>query len=479
MSVRMIPVGRGIAAACMILLGLLGGAGSVRAAGSAVPAAGAPAATVPAPAPAAAVPLTVRVRVGAEAASFRIGADAPFQITDLSGNAVLAAGNGGERVEVQIGPAGGIRVAGAAQELPGPVQIRLAGAGYVRAGNNPYRGTFEVRRYDARLALINVVALEDYLLGVVPKEMPASWPAEALKAQAVAARTYALYQLGQGKYQGLGYDLVDTVESQVYGGVAAEVKSTTQAVRDTAGRVLTYQGQPINALFHASSGGHTEDSRNVFGSSVPYLKGVPDFDQASPRYRWSVSFTLEELGQRLAGGPYDVGQLYRVVPFGPQGVSGRWTTLSLIGSTGQKTIKATEFRRLLGLYSTLFAVEERQSGTAFLPQPLPADRPLTVLGAGGRSSQAPPRNMVAVGGARPAAGQGVASSGMYLPVSAVKLDWVVLARQPVAAGLTLEGRGWGHGVGMSQWGAKGMAEQGNTYDQILRHYYQGTVIEGR
>ena len=148
---------------------------------------------------------------------------------------------------------------------------------------------------------MNLVGLEDYLLGVVPKEMPPAWGDDApaaLQAQAVAARTYALANLDPGRE----WDLYDDQRSQVYGGRTAEDPRTSAAVRATADQVATYRGRPIAAFFSASSGGHTEAGVNVFGAAadVPYLAGVPDpFDDSSPYHRWSAPVAVS--ARRLAG----------------------------------------------------------------------------------------------------------------------------------------------------------------------------------
>ena len=138
-----------------------------------------------------------------------------------------------------------------------------------------YRGGLTLRANNGTMMVINSVPLEDYLYGVVPQEVVPSWPAAALEAQAVAARTYALHTMEQNK--GKFYDVSNSTDHQVYSGVSGESQATTNAVNKTKGVVMLYDQRPINALFHSDGGGYTEDSVNVWGSDVPYLKGVKDF----------------------------------------------------------------------------------------------------------------------------------------------------------------------------------------------------------
>ncbi len=135
---------------------------------------------------------------------------------------------------------------------------------------------------------INRLGVESYLPSVVGAEMPHQWPAEALRVQSVAARTYALRQLRPGA----DYDLDSTQRSQVYLGLESETPSTRSAVASTRAQVLTHGSRLIEAVFHSSSGGRTENSGEIWRNQLPYLKSVPDFDQISPVYRWSKPWTL-------------------------------------------------------------------------------------------------------------------------------------------------------------------------------------------
>lgn len=157
------------------------------------------------------------------------------------------------------------------------IQIRPEATGYVNIENNWYRGAILIKNYSGKLYVINKVELEDYLKGVVPSEMPSSWPIEAHKAQAIAARSYALANLG--KRNAYGYDLKDTPEDQAYRGAKAETLKTNKAVNETQGLVLTYDLKIIPAYYSASAGGNTINSGNVWNTDMPYLNSVPSFDE--------------------------------------------------------------------------------------------------------------------------------------------------------------------------------------------------------
>ncbi|MEO0948888.1 MAG: SpoIID/LytB domain-containing protein, partial [Cyanobacteria bacterium J06641_5] len=240
------------------------------------------------------------------------------------------------------------------------------------------------------------VDLEHYLYSVVGAEVVQSWPIEALKAQAVAARTYALYE--RAKAQGKLFDVSNTTNSQVYKGITTESNRTHAAVNETNSQVITHGGQLILAAFHASSGGHTENVEDVWTQPLPYLRGVADYDRGAPVYEWSKAIASEALGSKLGIGPARSVRIERTTP------RGRVIALSVVGELGSKRLSGEEFRRALNLRSTLFAIAEAR--------------------------------------------------GVF----------------------QVSGRGFGHGVGMSQWGAYHLALQGTNYQQILGHYYQNATL---
>ena len=158
------------------------------------------------------------------------------------------------------------------------VVLKPASGGFVNAKNKWYRGYLMIQNRGQKLTVINNVDLEDYLKGVVPSEMPSSWEIEALKAQAIAARSYALANLG--KRATLGFDLKDTPEDQAYGGASAETPKTNSAVEDTSGLVLTYNYKVIPAYYSASAGGQTVNSKQVWGKDLPFIRSVPSYDDS-------------------------------------------------------------------------------------------------------------------------------------------------------------------------------------------------------
>ncbi|MGZ5323762.1 MAG: SpoIID/LytB domain-containing protein [Solirubrobacterales bacterium] len=225
------------------------------------------------------------------------------------------------------------------------------GESVVLLGKGAYRGALEVlpASVPGRLNAINAVDIESYLRGVVAEESPSSWPLDALRAQAVAARSYAL-TTGVG---GNGFDAYDDTRSQVYGGIAAETARTDTAVADTAGEVVQYGGKTIEAFFMSTSGGHTENNENSFGGTPePYLRGVPDPNEAaagSPYHRWTRKFSAASMQAEL--GDLVPGRLKRIV-VARTGVSPRIVTAKLVGTRGTGKVSGPTLRARLGLPDT-------------------------------------------------------------------------------------------------------------------------------
>lgn len=303
-------------------------------------------------------------------------------------------------------------------------------------GDKQYRGglrVFAVGR-SSTMTLVNAIPLEDYLYGVVPQEVIPSWPAAALEAQAVAARTYALYTMETNKNK--DYDVKPSTDYQMYAGRAGEHNATTVAVDKTKGMVMFYNQKPINALFHSDGGGYTEDSVNVWGTALPYLKGVKDYSQAPSTRTWTVTTTRQAMEANLRAAGKGVGTLksIQLTPLKAQpmetadrGVSGRVKSATFIGSDGKVTVDGDALRSIFGLKSTLFDFYVNHNPN-------------------GKDSAKPYHTFTN------------------------KNDTVYIL-----------GHGWGHGLGLSQWGAAEMAKQNGDKDQeyykkILTHYYSGINI---
>ena len=316
---------------------------------------------------------------------------------------------------------------------------------YFEVNKKQYRGNIDIHLTHGKtgLTIVNTLPIEQYLDGVIASEMPSSWHLEALKAQTVAARTYALYNLN--KHQGDDYDVCATTDCQVYGGLGSESPQVSKAVDETAGQVIMNQGKVIPAYFHSSSGGYTENSENVWGTYQPYLRGTIDYDQKSPQYKWEKKLTVSELQAAMNKAGYTIGNI-KAIELAPltdkpmsnpeRGVSGRVKVIQFIGSTSSAKLTGEQLRKILDLKSTLFDVAV--SAPNLLPirgQSLNTDKK-GVHQMSGKSNET----------------------------------------------IVISGFGWGHGLGLSQWGAKAMAEQGPQGDttyfkEILKHYYQGTTIE--
>lgn len=269
--------------------------------------------------------------------------------------------------------------------------------GYVWIGDKWYRGKTQIRVSNGNILAINHVDIEEYLYSVVGAEAIPSWPQEALKAQAVAARTYALKKRAENARN--LYDLDTTTATQVYKGLNSEYSTTHEAVNATANQVMTYNGDVILAVFHASSGGHTENVEDVWTRPLPYLRGVQDYDQSAPVYQWSKNISASRLGQLIGG----VGTVRQITPQ-RQTPQGRMVSVRVVGDRGSKNISGEQLRNLLDLRSTLISATV-QDGNVYI-----------------------------------------------------------------------YGKGFGHGVGLSQWGANGLAQQGINYQQILGHYYQNASL---
>lgn len=305
--------------------------------------------------------------------------------------------------------------------LSDPLPLRVEPVdGRVLVNGRPFRGRIEVRKIDGRLWIINVVDIESYLMGVVPCEIGgvSEKQFEAAKAQAVAARTYARAHMGQ--YRDLGFDLYATVQDQVYKGIAAEREITSKAVARTAGQVLVYGNAPVEAKYHSTCGGRTADFNDAWaGQAPPYLRSVAcSYCEKSPHYRWQKVMTkgafFTHLRRRMAkiGIVLSDGELIESFRLRRSARSLRLSELIIV--TGRAEYRVPSYR-----IRTLFGEPTDPGGL-------------------------------------------LKSTCVYLKTKGDQM--------------TIEGRGYGHGVGMCQFGALEMAARGKDYKQILSHYYPGTRL---
>jgi SpoIID/LytB domain protein len=302
-----------------------------------------------------------------------------------------------------------------------------------------YFGTIELEAASDGLTVVDVLPLERYLLGL--NEVPPDWPAEALRAQSVAARTYSLWTLAHepaGAAAVYGFDICASVQCQVFSGAdvvrARQGSRWAQAVRSTAGRAVLFGGRPILARYHSTSGGVTLKNSEVFAGSpdLPYLQPVPSgLEQGSPFFRWRVEFGLDDLRKVLTSAGWWPA------------AGGRLTEASTVASSEGLHYPDVVLEGRRGRRLRITAEELRAALRQHAPRLWPARYP-SFTPTGVRLPETLPSNRIEV--------------------------------ETSAGTVTIRGRGWGHGVGMSQWGARGMALQGAAYEDILTHYYQGTTV---
>jgi stage II sporulation protein D len=331
----------------------------------------------------------IRFRGATRAGGKRLNPETTY-VARSSGNAISLRTSRGRRVGRFATP---LRA-----ERPGH-PLRLLGPALNHVRDGLYRDAVEISLDGGGVTAINVVGLDSYVQGVVPSEMPSDWEPEALKAQAVAARSYALATDKPG-----AYDQYPDTRSQVYRGMTGEQATTNEAVAETAGEVLTYAGAPAVTYFFSTSGGSTENVENVFLGSdpKPYLRGVPDpYDEGSPYHRWRLRLTTRQLTARLGG---DVRGRYRKIKVLRRGVSPRIVRARVYGTRGTSLITGPTLRAHLGLRDSWAYFNSITSAQLRQPSPratrwggprlhLAAAWPLLL---GGRFDPAPPHRRLTV-----------------------------------------------------------------------------------
>lgn len=346
----------------------------------------------------------VRVAIVQDIDCLRFSVNGPYSIIDARDKKILSSGKfinaaaSGNKTGIVID---------AVEYKTDRLFIQAADPEAIVINDRKYRGNIRlVKKENLHLLVVNDTELEDYVKGILYHEVSHYWPEEALKAQAVVCRTYALYQMGENSSR--DFDVTNDVYSQVYGGKTSERDRTNKAVDETRGIVLVYDGKVFPAYFHATCGGHTENASLLWDIDIPVLRGVPcAFCKESPHFNWHQVIALAELKDALAKAGYNVsGDITAIETLG-RDRSGRLRGLKIKTVKDSLTLSAKDFRNILGpniIKSTNFEVNISGSDAVF------------------------------------------------------------------------EGLGWGHGVGMCQWGAYFMAKEGRSYKDILAYYYPGSEL---
>jgi len=336
---------------------------------------------------------------------------------------------------------------------------------YFSVNRQSYRGRLQIvsGSESASLTVNNLVSLEDYVNSVLgPKSSPI-WPDEAIKAQAVAVRSLAWYK--QNNHEG-SFSVRANDKDMFYGGINNEVKNISKTAALTKGEILTYKGQPAQTYSCESSGGQTEDSSNVLGFSLPYLPSVQDYDQDCPSFTWTKSISVANVARILEQNGYSLGTLesYRLSPLkepyaADRTSNGRVRQVYFKGSSGSATIEGEKLAQMLALNSSLFELKAATS----LPDKL--DVPISNRDGYPIGHKEIP----------------IEIEGKDEPRWKQVIPGYVFLSGSKDENLVFKGRGLGNGLGLSKWGAKGLADQApsgsvNYYQVILQHFYPGTEL---
>lgn len=423
----------------------------------------------------------LRVGIFLNQTEINIGGDGPFKIYNLKSNNLVSEERN-KTIKLLL-HAKGVEILGKGV-YSGPIRIVPVGNTkvivIVNGQKYRYRGNMEVgidKEY-RKLNVINIIGIEEYLYGVLKKEISPRWPEDVLKAQAIAARTFAIFNMN--KYIDKGYNICASTNSQAYGGVNHEDPLTNKAVDETRGVIITYKGKPIDAVYHSDSGGYTENSENVWGSSLPYLRGVKSkFEEkvSPPHHTWSYSIDEKDLTEKLQKQGYTINSVVSIEPI-KRSKTGRISELVFTAGNNKVIhMKANDFRSLIGadlIRSTLFNIEiigkelnitedtkdkkeikDKEEQKESIKEILEQKKDWTIK----ELIELMKRNKQEREGEK---------EEIMPKVKIIKLN------TPLT--FLFSGSGNGHGVGMSQWGAYGMALQGFGYQDILEYYYQGIDI---
>jgi stage II sporulation protein D len=346
-------------------------------------------------------------------------------------------------------------------------QIMGSDGDFVFLGGNKYRGVIEFIPLGGRVSAVNVLSIEEYLFGVLPAEMAPHFQLEALKAQAVAARTYTFRQVKSiASHREQAFDICDTTCCQTYRGAANENENTTEAVLLTFGLMLFFDGEPIIANYFSSSGGATENSEDVWTNALPYLRSVNEIAEHNPRV-WERHVTWAQLTSAAASANAGIGAVSGI-SISRLAASGRVLELTLHGANGSWVVP-----RSVGVMGLFANAGGNLPSRNFQIVGAAHTTPTVSVYDGHRIYEAPLNSFYALDSK--GAVSRLQHAYVYDGETTRRIDSVPqIARG--GSGITINGRGWGHGVGMSQLGAEGMARLGYTFSEILMHYYTGVEI---
>lgn len=347
----------------------------------------------------------IRVAIAQDAASFYMRIRGSYEIHELTNNRLIRKGNGLKKQKVVVLP----------DKIVSPgliftcqrLFIAPAKGGYVYINNRIYRGKIILIRKDkTRVLIVNEVGIEDYVKGILCKEIAPWWPMDALKAQSIIARTYAFYQKQFPKDK--DFDVTDDIYSQVYGGKTSERWRANRAVELTKGKIMVFRKNVFPTYYHATCGGATEDASRLWNIDLAPLKGVVcGFCKASVHFNWKKEIPLDALESKLIEKGYNCPESIQAIEIIARDASGRITSLLIQGKDASLEISAKDFRQALD--------------------------PNVIRSA----------------------------------------NFII---QVVSGAAYIEGLGWGHGVGLCQWGMYAMAKEGVPYEQILYHYFPESKI---
>ncbi|MCD8048423.1 MAG: SpoIID/LytB domain-containing protein [Clostridia bacterium] len=415
---------------------------------------------------------------GTYIATFPAGSEG---VATISGGAIKSEGiDTGETVseETEDGETAVYNVyAGAFSTTSGAVT--LSSNSVISFNGAQHRGSFELRDDGGKMTVINIVGMNDYLSSVLGKEMSASWPQEALKAQAVCARNYVLS--ASTKHSTKGFDVCATTDCQVYGGVASEDSRTRAAVEATQNVSVTYNGKVVPLYYFSCDGGYTEDSENVWANAEGYLRGKKDIYESedyATYYNWKVTMTRSEIEETLKNKGHDIGTLLDITIDEVSDNNGV-VAMTFVGTDDSYTATKTLTRTTLSLYSQAYTIEKLDGQDKVVDEDEAPTEEETededfvfILTADGVEKTKKPVYRLTE--------SGLERTDVIAPASpAEEYEEVEEEEEPeqeLFETYVFNGHGWGHLVGMSQWGAYSMAKLGKTYKDILNFYFTDIKI---